>query len=855
MTTVKLPNATDAASFESDLDAVTNGAENTDYVIPITQNVTIATTDADINPTTQTQNVVIPTGSTLTLDGPGTLTITSPDQLVFAGTLTSDTPINGEVSVYSGVFVNDAVTPGSTPAGGIINGSVASNQDGVSVQNSGQITGTGPAAVYVGDGLVVNASGGLITDAVTGAYTVEFTAGPGTVLNAGTISATGGGGFGAVFSDGGTLTNGGFSGETTPAILQGGLDGAIFIGAAGTLTNDGSISSTGGDGAQFYEVAGTVTNGSSTDSAATIIASGATGAGVSAASGTVTNSATIQGGAEGVQFLGDSAGDTGTVVNTGTISATDATGGAGSGAAIVGVALLDGGTVTNGAAGGTVASSASISGADVGVYVLSGTSTVTNSGTISGTYGVDFEGNMGDAVGTVVDSGAITSTGGATGVAILFGTGAERLVLDPGYAITGEVVGGSFTNTDTTALELGGGTSGTFTGLAAGSGTLANSASGFTFKNIQTIDIDSSASWAFSGSNAIATLRVDGTATVAGTLDVTTALDPAGTGGVVTVASGGLLELAAATGSGDTIDLAGTAELKIDTAASFGTTTGTTYTGDVIGQFALSSTTVPGSTIDLGNVAFSSATDTFNTSRNVLTVTDGTNTANISFVAGLFATSDKFVLTTDGSGGTLISVACYCPGTRIATPDGQVAIETLAIGDLVLTADGRAEPIRWIGRRSYAGRFLAANPKVHPIRFRKGSLGKGLPRRDLVVSPQHAMFIEGMLIPARCLVNGSSIAIDHDRDLVEYIHLELANHDVILAEGAASETFMDDDSRAMFQNAAEYAAMYPDAPEPSGFYAARLESGYEVEAIRAKLANMAERAAKRRAGKKLSKAA
>jgi hypothetical protein len=161
----------------------------------------------------------------------------------------------------------------------------------------------------------------------------------------------------------------------------------------------------------------------------------------------------------------------------------------------------------------------------------------------------------------------------------------------------------------------------------------------------------------------------------------------------------------------------------------------------------------------------------------------------------------------DAKGGTEL-VACYLAGTRIATPQGECAIEHLDIGDKVITVCGRARPIRWIGRRRYDA-VPPGDSERQPVRLTAGCLGAGLPRRDLYVSPRHALLLNGMLVPANGLLDRPGIARAALAGEIVYFHIELDTHDAIFAEGAAAETFADTGNRHMFDNAAEFAALYP----------------------------------------------
>jgi hypothetical protein len=154
---------------------------------------------------------------------------------------------------------------------------------------------------------------------------------------------------------------------------------------------------------------------------------------------------------------------------------------------------------------------------------------------------------------------------------------------------------------------------------------------------------------------------------------------------------------------------------------------------------------------------------------------------------------------TDLWGGTDI-VACYAAGTRIMTERGEVAIEDLREADRVVALHpGRTAPVRWIGWRDIDLRDHPRPWDVQPVRVRAHAFGEGRPRRDLVLSPDHAVFLDGVLIPVRYLLNDTTI-VQENRAEATWYHVELDRHAVILAEGLAAESYLDTGNRGAYAN-------------------------------------------------------
>ena len=156
----------------------------------------------------------------------------------------------------------------------------------------------------------------------------------------------------------------------------------------------------------------------------------------------------------------------------------------------------------------------------------------------------------------------------------------------------------------------------------------------------------------------------------------------------------------------------------------------------------------------------------------------------------------------------IYGVVCFLTGTLIRTARGEVPVEDLVIGDTVLTADGDTRPVTWIGRQSVVAAF--ADPvRSYPIRIQAGALSEGVPARDLFLSPDHALLIDGVLVQAGALVNGATVTrVMNPEAHFSYYHVETEDHAIILAEGTPAETFVSNVTRRTFDNYAEYEALF-----------------------------------------------
>jgi hypothetical protein len=194
------------------------------------------------------------------------------------------------------------------------------------------------------------------------------------------------------------------------------------------------------------------------------------------------------------------------------------------------------------------------------------------------------------------------------------------------------------------------------------------------------------------------------------------------------------------------------------------------------------------------------------------------NINSCTYTGANFQTSGSDVTSARFSEATIIETqggVCFAEGTLIETQAGPIAVENLRKSDMVLLAAGGTRPVKWIGWRCIDLARHANPDSVRPVRILADAIADGVPRRDLLVSPDHALFIDGKLIPARLVCNGATILEDHQCRTMTYYHVELDAHDVLLAEGLPAESYLDTGNRIAFANSGIVTLLSPEFNPPN----------------------------------------
>ena len=468
--------------------------------------------------------------------------------------------------------------------------------------------------------------------------------------------------------------------------------------------------------------------------------------------GSVTNSGTgtIFGGIGGI----DIAGGKGTVSNSGSIVTTTIDGN--------GVELDKGGTVTNTGTG-------SIYGDYTGVFITGGVGIVTNSGDI-GAVGLSGYAVYLGAGGTITNTGSIIGTYGG----VLTGNTAATLS-NSGYVYGADygvrmAVGGRVTNLAGGVIQA------TTTGVMMAGGTVINAG---------TIDATASTGKAVLFTGTANDLVVESGAVFIG------AVTGAGAGNVLEFGAETVGTTGTFGGIGGQVTGFGTVTFDSgDKWSVAGTLAG--FNGETVKGFAA------GDTITLNGLSGSTSYVA-----GVLSLTTDGETDTIDFVS-----PGGTITVTAVDGNTTITIPCFASGTRIATPRGERPVEALKPGDEVLTVLGEVLPIVWVGHRVVDCTTHPEPERVWPILIQAHAFAQGAPHRDLLLSPDHAILAQAVLIPAKQLVNGTTIR-QVEKPTITYHHIELTRHAVILSENLPTESFLDTGADASMLLGADGPSAHP----------------------------------------------
>ena len=676
------------------------------------------------------------------------------------------------------------------------------------------------------------------------------------ILSAGTVAVVGGISLGSTLATAsGTLTvSGANSLVTTPGGASVGRTGQGLM----NILNGGTVAFTGTRGITAgvsVGSVGTITVGGTGAAALLTLGASATGIAVGGAGqGTlaVSTGGTIQMGGTGGLAAGQSLTGTGLItvngfgalINMGTNAGGLSIGQAGSSSSTL--TVLNGGTILNAGTGGV--SVGQLAGA-VGLIQVSGQGALLNN--TSTTAGMSV-GQAGTGTLLVMAGGGVTI--GAQGLSIgVTATGQGTVTVDNGtLSAAGITVGdygagslgvnnGGVINAGTNTISIGNQPGGSGSVTVGGNGARVNAGN---------LNIASSGTTA-----STLTINTGGTVSGSGTLNVGSHGTLTMAGGILSVTgaaqNNGLIQgfgtLAAGPANNGTIAVSG-GRLVINGSES-GTGTDTIGNGATLEEgsalgFGQSVSFVNGATASALQLnVLSSQTQSFGLSNwqngDRLYIANGVTVNSASFTNGttlqVFTTGGEYDFTNVSvaagaspifaTGTNFVELICFCAGTLIGTPAGEVPVQTLKAGDIVLTAHNGPRKVTWLGK----GKVLSTRGKrtaATPVIVRKGALADNVPARDLHVTKAHSLYIDEVLIPVEFLVNHKTIIWDDRAQEVEIYHVELESHDILIANGTPAESYRDDGNRWLFQNANSGWHLPPQEP-----YAEVLTGGPLVDAI------------------------
>ena len=674
----------------------------------------------------------------------------------------------------------------------------------------------------LGQGILLQTAGSITTDMITGA---------GTVINNGSLLADGSSGTVVLettdFDNNGGLTvNGGqnleievfgtFDNSGLLAISNGStvseLDASAFLNTGSIRIGTGSefdLYNYAPDMSQGQTVGGTVEIDGLLDAGGNTIDVDATGAFSELDNfGTLANATIVMDG--GVLGLGTSTFQDDTIEGPLTIGDGDT------------IVLQDGFAITG--ADGTSAGTIALTGADSTLEIaddetLNATSITIGSADDVSTLQVDSTLTLGS--GSIIETAPSIVSDAITGAGTVINDGTILAAAAGGNLVIGTT---DFTNAGQVAVTNGGSLQIQTFDTFANAGTLSVTSGGLaTVESVVT---------AFSNTGIMV---VNG-----GSLVVDAELQ--GSGGVTSLSDDGQVELGASASSGQSFDFTdGTGQLVLDDAADFGSLVSGFQQGDSIVM-----------------TGFGGASETY--ADGVVTITQSSTALGIPITTvatiqmeGNYQASD-FATSTDSNGDLVLTtdvLPCFAAGTHILTTAGEVAVERLKAGDGVVTVTDdkrRVTTIVWVGFRAVDISRHSAPEKVRPVRVQRGAFGPKQPKRDLLLSPDHAIYVEGALVPVKYLINGTTVKVDEKISRVVYYHVQLQQHEVLLSEGLPTESYLESGGRGMFANSGEPIVLHPDfsdiAWDVLGCAPLKV-TGPEVERIRARLADRAASPARR----------